>query len=183
MVIVYVVGKLGSGKTLTQTYIAVCEWLTKRRKVYSNYHLKIPYYPVTSHKQVEEMRDGVFVADELWLWMDSREHGRSKNKVLNSILIKSRKRDIDIYYSAQDYMQTDARLRRVTNEVWFPKLHKNNTICRVKRFDHPSMIYLDAFNFKTKKLFNVYDTREEIEDIIGIEDKKKIKKKKKKKKS
>jgi hypothetical protein len=59
------VGELGSGKTLTLTFLSWKNWLFRKQKIYSNYHLyQIPYIFVDSVEKLDKMKDGFFAADE-----------------------------------------------------------------------------------------------------------------------
>lgn len=72
MVLIAIVGELGSGKTLTMTYLLWKQWFANGARVFANYHLfKIPYMFVGSMKTFNEIREGVFGGDELWLNADS----------------------------------------------------------------------------------------------------------------
>ena len=79
--IIAIVGQLGSGKTLAMTHMASYNYAVMAKTIYSNYHLKrIPYVPITSLEQIELMKDGVFVADEFWSWVDSRTTKTKRNR-------------------------------------------------------------------------------------------------------
>lgn len=175
MVLVAIVGELGAGKTLGLTHV-----LKKRydegKTIYANYHLNNDvfdnYEYVESTDQINEMREGVFGGDELWLWLDSRESARGKNKFISSILIKSRKRDIDILYTTQNFMQIDIRIRRVTDFVIEPILTKNELVCKL--FYYKMQNYLAGstrpikiLKFYTPPVWKMYDTKEEVK---GLED-------------
>jgi len=66
MVLMAITGNLGSGKTLSLTYLAYRN-LLKGMKIYSNYHLKMPYTHVGTVKQLDRMTQGFFAGDESWL--------------------------------------------------------------------------------------------------------------------
>lgn len=66
MVLFGIVGELGSGKTLTLTFLGWKNWFFRHKKLYSNYHLyKMPYIYIDTVEKLEDMRDGFFLADEL----------------------------------------------------------------------------------------------------------------------
>ena len=164
MVLMAFVGELGAGKTLSLTYFAYLNHL-KGVKVYSNYHLNFPYEPVRTLEDIEDMREGFFAGDELWLWMDSRASQNKKNRVISSILLKSRKRGIQIAYTTQSFGQIDVRVRRITDFLAVPMLTPKEDWCRVLILSNPSMTKVRWLKFRTEGIFPLYDTSEEIEQI------------------
>lgn len=159
--LVGIVGKMGTGKTLTLTYLAMKE-RKKHRKIYSNYKLNFPYKPIKNLNDFDKIRNGVFCADELWLWLDSRESGQAKNKFGSKILAKSRKRGIDVYYTTQHIMQIDARVRRVTDYLIFPQIKNGILIMEMYEYYNNSMEFLKKIQVQANKLFDYYDTSEEV---------------------
>jgi len=164
MVLMAFVGELGAGKTLSLTYFAYLNYL-KGIKIYSNYHLNFPYEPVRTLEDIEDMREGFFAGDELWLWMDSRASQNKKNRVISAILLKSRKRNIQIAYTTQSFGQIDLRVRRITDFIAVPMLSPKENWCRVLIMSNPSMTKVRWLKFKTEEIFPLYDTAEEIEPL------------------
>lgn len=173
MVLAAIVGELGTGKTLLLTYIMWKKYL-EGMTIYSNYHLNKSYIPkynfVDSASDIDNMTEGIFGGDELWLWLDSRESPSKKNKFIASILIKSRKRGIDILYTTQSFMQIDIRVRRITDFVIEPVLTKNNTVCRAHYYKTPNWVAgavmpIRSFKFYAPSVWDIYDTREEVKQI------------------
>lgn len=164
MVLMAFVGELGAGKTLSLTYFAYLNFL-KGVKVYSNYKLAFPFEPVRTVEDIEDMREGFFAGDELWLWMDSRVSHSRKNRVISAILLKSRKRDVQIAYTTQSFGQIDLRVRRITDFIACPIMSPKEDWCRVLILSNPSMQKVRWLKFRTEEIFPLYDTREEIEPI------------------
>lgn len=173
MVLVGIIGELGAGKTLALTYIGFKK-MREGRIVYSNYHLKSPYFKkynfVESAKQIEDMNKGIALMDEFWIWLDSRESTKQRNKIISGILLKSRKRDIDILYTSQSIMQMDVRVRRVTDFIIKPVLTHNEKVCTLYYFraynfymglTHPEHVA----RFYAPYVWKMYDTREEIQAL------------------
>jgi hypothetical protein len=51
---------------LSLTFLGWKNWLLRRQKLYSNYHLyQLPYIYVDTIEKLDGMREGFFVADEL----------------------------------------------------------------------------------------------------------------------
>lgn len=157
-------GELGSGKTLALTYLALRNY-HKGRKLYSNYNLKLPFTKVTTPEDIVNMREGFLCADELWTWADSRLSGSKKNKFLTLVLAKSRKRGINIGYTAQYFKSVDVRIRTVTDFLCMPKLNESETVCTLFVYSNPSMQIQRVFKFRTQPVFNLYDTNEEVEEL------------------
>lgn len=173
MTLVAIVGGLGSGKTLTLTFLAFKQFL-KARKVFSNYKLKFPFIPTRNIGDIDAMQAGFFAGDELWAWIDSRASKHVKNMVIAGILLKSRKRDLDIVYTAQSFMQMDKRVRNVTDFIVYPELNKSETKCTAywyekNTMESPNPRPLSFSRFNTAPFFKLYDTNEEIAPLTDDE--------------
>ena len=112
--IVGVFGLQGTGKTMLMTALGL---IAHKQKVpiYSNYHLEYPYIPIDSLEDINQIHDGVFLADELWLWCFSRSSMNKLNQDLIKIVMLNRKRNVTIIYTTQNIIQVDKLLRMVTN--------------------------------------------------------------------
>ena len=165
-----------SGKTLSLTYLAFRNYLNGV-KIYANYHLNFPFTYVTTIEQIDEMKEGFFAGDELWLWIDSRASQSRKNKIISSILLKSRKRNVNFSYTTQSFMQVDKRIRNVTDFVATPMLSPDERWCRIMFFSYPSYSKARIVKFRTAPVFELYDTREEIAPLQDTEEEKKPTKK------
>jgi len=64
MVLMGILGELGSGKTLALTYLALRNYSLKQRTIYSNYNLKFPHIHVKTPDDVLGMKDGFAALDE-----------------------------------------------------------------------------------------------------------------------
>ena len=174
--IIGILGLQGTGKTMLMTYYAYQEF-KRGRTIYSNYHLKgIDYIPVNTLSDIEKMRNGVFLGDELWLWVFSRTSQSKLNKEINKIIMLNRKRDMDIYYTAQRYMSVDVMLRSVTNYFIYPFLKKVNNVWKLG-YSIYNEIGLLLVTYVIRKPIEYwgqfYDTTEEISSLnsnkTGIE--------------
>lgn len=164
MTLVGIIGELGSGKTLSLAWLMQHNFY-RGRQLYSNFHLKPPlrYTPIKSIEEIEDMREGVFGGDELWLWLDSRASRTKVNRAVAMILGKSRKRGIDIIYTTQSFKQIDIRIRNITDFIIEPKLSKNEIFCTMfwySRWDLRSPFKIKRFY--TPPIWDIYDTNEEI---------------------
>jgi len=175
MVLMAVVGELGSGKTLGLTRLAWINHFQKKRRIYSNYKLYgIPYTYVNSLKDLEMMENGTFVGDELWVWMEARSSQSQINKVTSDILLKSRKRGLTYIFSAQSLSQIDVRVRNVIDFTVYPVLNPKENLGKLLIFngnrpdEHNLMRIL---RFRPPKVFKQYNTREEITGLKQKSDK------------
>lgn len=164
MVLIGIIGELGSGKTLSLTYMALRNYY-KNKTIYSNYKLNFPYKPISNVDDIVGMKNGFLCADELWTWVDSRVSGSKKNKFITMVLAKSRKRGIDIGYTAQYFKSIDVRIRSVTDFIALPKLNDKETICTLPVYSNPSFKLQKIFKFRAGQIFKLYDTNEEIEEL------------------
>ncbi len=70
MVLMSIVGELGTGKTLSLAYLSWLNWHRKGRRVYSNMTLYgFPFTKVNTIEGLDQIREGFFAGDELWLWV------------------------------------------------------------------------------------------------------------------
>ena len=127
--------------------------------------MELPHSFVETQEDIENMQDGFFAADELWLWADARMSGTKKNKFTTMVLSKSRKKNINIAYTAQYWKSVDIRIRSVTDFVCFPYLNEKETICRLEIFTARGMHPQRFFKFKTEPIFSLYNTNEEVKSL------------------
>lgn len=173
MVLFDISGALGAGKTLTLTFLGFKNWWFRRKPLFANYHLfKLPYIYIDSIGRMDQMREGFFCGDEFWLWMEALEKAR-KNKIVQNILLKSRKRDLTYAYTAQTLEQLKPRVRKVTDFTALPILNVQETVCKVAvwRTGYPTNgTYMKTFYFKTEVPMMLYNHREEVQEIIDEPD-------------
>jgi len=169
MALIGIVGELGMGKTLTATYLTWRNYYYKKRRVFSNINLYgIPFTKIDSIQDFEKMKKGVFLGDELWLWIDSRCSQSVKNRVTSTILLKSRKRGLTIIYTAQAFSQIDRRVRTITDFLVYPLLNRDNTICKavIFRGSNPTpQSIIRTLYFRTEPIFKMYNSNEEVEPL------------------
>jgi hypothetical protein len=166
MTLIALIGDLGSGKTLGLTYFGYRAYL-KHRTIFTNMNsLVFKDKLIRSILDLEEMREGFAGLDELWLWADSRLSPSLKNRVASMILLKSRKRDLDICYTTQHWMQIDCRIRNVTDFLILPELSGNETFCRIRILSYPYLTTVKTIMYRTEPFFKMYNHTEEIEPLI-----------------
>jgi len=140
--------------------------MRKSQKIYSNYHLfKIPYIYVDSLDKLETMSSGFVCFDELWTQIDARTTSTKRNKIVGDILLKSRKRELTIVFTAQLLDLLDKRVRKIQDFTAYPILNRTETLTKVLVFrtGYPREDSLmKSFYFKTPLIFDCFDTHEEI---------------------
>jgi len=120
--IIMVSGKQGVGKTMVMTAMGFMEYL-RGTKIYANYHLNYDYTPVTSMDDMFQMKNGLFLADELWRWLQSRRSMRKDQlEILSDVVENLRKRNMDMIFSTHHPMHIDTMVRRVTTHYIIPKI-------------------------------------------------------------
>jgi hypothetical protein len=165
-------GNLGSGKTCTLTFLGT--YFYKRgHNIFANYHLKFKYTPINSLEDIDNVKQGIFLGDELWGWIDARASISEKNKQIAKILLRSRKRGVDIFYTAQHFKQMDVRVRRITDMLLFPELYPTGK-CVIKFFNVFGDRVRRPIAYNANKIFNLYDTTEEVKEIEGFEGRKAV---------
>ena len=179
-----VVGNLSQGKTLTLAELgAFIKASIPEATIYSNFHLAYPHKLVRSFDDFTEMRNGVLLADELWSWLDSYKSMDKSAQLITQLLLASAKRGVSIAWSAQDSRQIHPRIYRVTSEFLLPKLYplldrKGNPIIQNGQVvPKTCFVFLaDSFlrpfayySFDCAKVFSLYDTREEIPPLEGLD--------------
>ena len=157
--LVGVVGEgLGSGKTCLLTFIG------KRKhsegfSIYTNYGLKIPHKQIYSYDELKDMRNGVFLGDDFWSWVYMKFSGSMRNKLVSRIMLKSRKRGFDVYYSTQHEMLVDWQVEAIT-DLYMICNYVNPMLEIVSTLDRSGNV-LQRFWFKPKSVFDLFDTSEE----------------------
>jgi len=168
MALLVIIGELGSGKTCSLTYLLWRNWYYKKKIIYSNYTLYgIPYFKVETVSQLNALHNGYMGADEMWLWIESAGGERLKKEIVRNILRRSRKRNLTYAYTSQTLDQVHPHIRKINDFVAYPILNPSNTMCKLLIFAGPKgKTLLKTHYFYTAPIFKMYDTNEEIQDLI-----------------
>lgn len=179
-----IIGNLSSCKTLTLTYLGWYLHTEFKAKLFSNYHLKgLPFTYIRTFDDFKAMRNGVLLADELWFWLDSYKSMDRSAQVMIKILMEAGKNGVDIIWTAQHSAQVHPRLYRITSEFILPVKHLardrkgNLLLLNGKPFPLTCDVYFadlylqptDVLTFDCTKVFPLYDTREKIRPLEGLE--------------
>jgi hypothetical protein len=171
--LVGIFGNFGSGKTLLLTYLALKYASKKNYDVYANYHIerkRIQY--LTPEKFIEinpPDSKRVFIAlDEVYLWLDSRVSTSKVNRLLSWIILQSRKRNMDIGYTAQLSTTVDMRLRAMTDLIVIAENLSNGNFKYTFAWEKGVKTFKRVLvlpYWKAENIFSKYSTREIVEPI------------------
>lgn len=157
---------------------------SKYRNIITNLNLKnISYEPFKideflSNDYNEKLNNASVFLDEITLYMDCRLSGSKQNLLMGYLVLQSRKRGIDIYYTTQDLDLVDyKRLVKYTNLIVYAQpiyiknldgkteeleSHRNYTIVDMRK-KHDN---ITQFNMKIEPYFKYYDTNQIIEPLV-----------------
>jgi len=156
--IIGIVGKMGSGKTLLMSLFGFL--LSPLVKVFANYST-IFAQPLTSLKQLFEIEQGIILIDEIHLQIDSRAWYGSRQIKFTHWLNQTRKRNLLLIYTSQHFKQVDVRLRKATN-LLIQALNLKS--CFKYIFIEPEtgivLKILKVDKDKMKEFYNIYNTFE-----------------------
>ena len=105
-----ITGFLGTGKTLFMVERAYLANLDER-DVFANFHIDLPNAHLIRPDDLEDIRNGVLLLDEGYLWMDSRLSGSKMNRSVSYEIFKARKKKLDIWITTQLHSAIDKRFR------------------------------------------------------------------------
>lgn len=188
-----IVREPGAGKTAVMTFMAL-KYFSQGFRLYSNYQIVDPETKmnlsivIESKHDLERMRNGFFLGDELWDWMDSRMSMDDINLFLSGLLLKLRKRHANLIYTTHSANQIDKRLRENTDYWVVPIIHirmggKDVEFKQSILEPIPISIFLDyiwieafvvsaatervieRFEFKLKPISDFYNTAEEVHKL------------------
>lgn len=177
--IIGIIGDLGQGKTLSAVYLA----LKMKRMGYTiisnmkNFALNDDI--IDDPQKIQELNSKdkyLIILDEIYVYADSRNSMSKSNRLLSYLVFQSRKRNIDIIYTAQKISSVDIRIRGLTN-IFINTINlgivDNHIILKWELIKDISrnFEYTPVRTIRIKipvKLFKLYDTYE----IISFRDEK-----------
>jgi len=111
-----IMGKMGTGKTLTQSILGF--YLAQAMKVplNANYGLKNATL-IKNKADIWDMKSGIFCFDEIWLTLDSRLW--KDNTFLTRWINQTRKKNLLVFYTTQHIRQVELRVRNATDILIF----------------------------------------------------------------
>jgi len=172
---------MGDGKTVFMVRSILIDYLNSR-PIYANFKLKeIEYKPLLiedflNTDTAEKYKNATLCIDEITLFMDCRRSSKKENIALSTLLRQSRKRNICIIFTCQNFEETDIRLINFTSifviaervyrinendeKVEVENLRQYTIIDTRQREENVTKLVLDITPF-----FKYYDTDEIIESI------------------
>ena len=154
-----VMGSLGSGKTLFLS--SLINEVSPKTKIYANYHIKCKNFTLVGVEDLENLKEGLLLIDEAYLWLESRTSGSELNRYISYLIFQSRKRGFDVFASTQINTALDLRFRLITDvKILAIGLDKNKI-----GFKYMFQGWGNTKNIlfpyeKAKEIFKIYDTLE-----------------------
>jgi hypothetical protein len=173
-----ITGLKGAGKTAYMTKLLYDAW-KKGRTVRANYKLEFPFkaidldFLLTNPYELQDMSIGI---DEAQTYFDCRMSASKKNRIFSYLMLQSRKRHVDIFFTSQQAANVDIRIRRNIDFLYecTPMVQTSAGLKRARLEDiegkRIARILITEFNFeaeqKKKFIFNpteiykIYDSDE-----------------------
>ena len=168
--LIAIVGEQGSGKTLTMTYFGYLAF-KKGFQIYTNYKINFKHVYIDKLEDIEKIKSGIALMDELWTWLDARAPASKRNMYATQIFAKTRKRGNVWYYTMQVSNMIDRRVRQYSDILVFPEVYldKNNIPYKVRLELYDKFYNRTAIEFNPKPILNMYDTKEEVAEMDYME--------------
>jgi tRNA A37 threonylcarbamoyladenosine biosynthesis protein TsaE len=176
-------GDLGSGKTLYAVKNIISDYLNNK-KIVSNtplYNIEYELFDIKeflNNEYREKLFNSTILLDEITVYMDCRISSSKQNLLMGYLVLQSRKRNIDIYYTTQDFDLIDyKRLFKYTQFLVVAKklfyIDENNIKKELENYRHYDIINVKkrkdnvtSFNMCIDPFYKYYDTDYIIEPII-----------------
>jgi Lhr-like helicase len=164
--LVSLVGSRGSGKTTFLSYLST----KTKRTILSNFHLKVKNYKplnIDVLLNLEKLNNVDVYLDEAYTWLESRISSSALNRYISYIIFQSRKRNVDIYTTAQMFSSVDLRFREQSDFIIFCNKRSNPNIDNF-RYQFINMATMKVRNFifpyeKASEYFSNFNTNQIIE--------------------
>ena len=196
--IIGIIGGMGSGKTLVMTKLLNDEHKEKKL-IYTNYDLNFPHKIISqddilnySDSKTELFRCAIGL-DEIYLYIDSRQSGTKRNRIYSYFMLQTNKRDVNLYYTAQNWHTVEKRFRDNTSCIYSvvpmikksdgelaPRIDFSNRLVPKRLHDSfyigvtkimrvsvgvNQQVFTKKYLLKASEIFDMYDTKQ----IIHIE--------------
>jgi len=159
--LVIVLGEKGSGKTLLTTLFS---YFSSKPNIFSNYTMKIKkVQALTLGRILDVSHNADLMIDEAYIWLESRTSTSKINIFLSNILMQSRKREIDIYLTAQLNSMIDLRFRSESDlyiqcrSIWDNYILIGFEYIVLDKMGNENEFFLSG-NDAEQYFFNLYDT-------------------------
>lgn len=183
-------GEQASGKTLSMVYYAY-QYYKKGFRIYTNVGLSFKHEILSKEiienftKDKTQFDKAVFLIDEIYLFMDSRNFGRKSSKIQTYFLLQSSKRSVHVLATAQIFNSVEKRFREnssfqcycnremlnpdgsytdvddVNRIVPSQNLYiRQNFLKRKVEFGIATNYTIQTFHLKASPVFALYDTKQ-----------------------
>lgn len=167
-----ILGNNGSGKTFLLSYLSTFF----KKNIYSNFKLEVDnYIPLEINDLIEmdTFTEGNIFLDEAYTWIESRTSGNVMNLLSSYLIFQKRKRQLDIFLTAQLFSSVDKRARELSNIIitCFPRYNDTDDF-NYNYFDLDINVNFDfiiPYNI-AEKYFYIFDTNQ----IIKLPNKAKL---------
>jgi cytidylate kinase len=174
--IIGIEGGLGSGKTLMMARYLYQD-LLNGFDVRANFRLNFKSNDLDVKELLEtgkELKDVTIGLDEITVFIDCRKSMSKMNRLISYFILQSRKRNVNIYYTTQDFDMVDKRLIQHTHiQIIAEKIYYSDgrEIPDYRRytildFRNPKNLKPIQFIVDISKYYNLYDTDEIIKPPI-----------------
>ena len=161
--LVGIMGKMGTGKTLTQTILSNYLHFKTKVPIFANYTLKkVPYTYINKLSDLWKVNNGIICLDEIWLTMDSRLW--KDNVALTRFINQTRKKKITLFYTTQHIKQVELRVRNATDVLIYCEKKENGHWLWFIDYQY-GQIGKKFFLDNPQKFYDFYDTFEVLEPM------------------
>jgi len=168
--IVGIQGGLGSGKTILMTRYLVKDY-KEDRDIVANYGLKIIDFTPLRIKDLlsnkVDLQDVSVGIDEFTVFADCRRS--MSNTIITYFILQTRKRNVCLYYTTQDFSMMDKRILKHTHifitadDIEGFDDYRQYTVIDARKRIHR----FNSFNLYIPPLYKYYDTNEIIIPLDG----------------
>jgi len=156
-----IMGKMGSGKTLSMSILASFLHYATHAPLFANYHLENAQI-INQKRDIWDMQDGIFCFDEIWLTLDSRLW--KDNTFLTRWVNQTRKKKMIVFYTTQHIRQVELRVRNATDVLIF--CERKNSGIWLSFIDWQYQTLGKKFLIsKPSRFYSLYDTYEVLQPI------------------
>lgn len=147
-------GLPGAGKTYNMVRYAHKQHL-KGRKVYANFQTTFATYFKELY-EIYDVRDALILIDEAGIYLPAQAWQKIPFEFMRAIR-QHRHNGLDLWYTAQDFLDVSTSLRRVTQ--FEHVVSRSAKLCFTKTYNpRTKEKYGFDFHILNKNVFNLYDT-------------------------
>lgn len=161
--LVGIMGKMGSGKTLSMSILSYYLGRLLKSPVYANYNLE-GSTKIQNIKELMSIENGIICFDEIWLTMDSRLW--KDNVFLTQWINQTRKKKLIVFYTTQHIRQVELRARNGTDYLIYTEKKPNGIWLNFVDYQYMELGRRLLIN-KPEKYYNLYNTYEVLKPLQG----------------